>query len=209
MSHEVKAPVQRMVRGGIGVLVVDIATNTTLLLQRHKGHDAGKWTDPGGKIDFGETARQAAVRETGEEIGLKINPSDLIEMGTYDHIDIENNHHFVGPAFLYVLRGNDRPVNMEPEKHRNMMMFDMDHALSRRVSLCDPTVAAIEMYKELLPRLPIAGPWKPPYRDQLGPWFPPYGEHAGTVPDGYFRCPLTGAVYGNRNTLMGNSHASE
>lgn len=32
----------------------------------------GSWTFPGGKIDDGESAEQAAVREAGEESGLRI-----------------------------------------------------------------------------------------------------------------------------------------
>jgi 8-oxo-dGTP pyrophosphatase MutT (NUDIX family) len=35
------------------------------------------WTFPGGIIDAGETPKQAAVRETFEEIGLKIDPSEV------------------------------------------------------------------------------------------------------------------------------------
>lgn len=35
---------------------------------------------PGGKVDPGETAAQAAARESGEEIGIEVNPEDLIEL---------------------------------------------------------------------------------------------------------------------------------
>jgi 8-oxo-dGTP pyrophosphatase MutT (NUDIX family) len=45
-------------------------SGSVLLLLRAKGEDhAGEWALPGGKIKNGETAAQAAIRETKEETG--------------------------------------------------------------------------------------------------------------------------------------------
>ncbi|HEY9314031.1 NUDIX domain-containing protein [Williamsia sp.] len=38
---------------------------------------------PGGKLEPGESPAQAAVREVLEEIGIKITPRDLTELGTF------------------------------------------------------------------------------------------------------------------------------
>lgn len=35
---------------------------------------------PGGKIDLGETAAQAAAREAFEEVALELDPADLVEL---------------------------------------------------------------------------------------------------------------------------------
>ncbi|ARV08417.1 hydrolase [Winogradskyella sp. PC-19] len=43
-----------------------------------------------GHIDAGETFTQAAVRETEEEIGLKLNESELTKIGTHLHQSIYN-----------------------------------------------------------------------------------------------------------------------
>ena len=42
-----------------------------LLIQRRKPPYAGKWALVGGKVEFGETLAQAAVREVREETGLE------------------------------------------------------------------------------------------------------------------------------------------
>jgi 8-oxo-dGTP diphosphatase len=50
-----------------------------LLIEKKRGLGAGKINGPGGKIDPGETALQAAIRETQEE--LLVTPLDPIKLG--------------------------------------------------------------------------------------------------------------------------------
>ena len=50
-----------------------------LLIRKKRGLGAGKINAPGGRIEPGETAREAAVRETGEEVGVV--PHDLEKRG--------------------------------------------------------------------------------------------------------------------------------
>ncbi|HEV8614634.1 MAG TPA: NUDIX hydrolase [Methylomirabilota bacterium] len=55
-----------------------------LLLTRRSiepGH--GLWTFPGGFVDFGETVSDAAVRETLEETGLKVELTGLLNVYSY------------------------------------------------------------------------------------------------------------------------------
>lgn len=50
-----------------------------LLIRKKRGLGAGKINGPGGKLEVGETALAAAIRETQEEIG--VTPLDLAERG--------------------------------------------------------------------------------------------------------------------------------
>ncbi len=51
------------------VIVVD---GEILLVQRAVEPGAGLWAVPGGRVDFGETWREAAQREVAEETGLEV-----------------------------------------------------------------------------------------------------------------------------------------
>lgn len=51
---------------------------TVLLVRRTSAGDhAGEWAIPGGKVEDGETAEEAAEREAGEELGVGNLPNDL------------------------------------------------------------------------------------------------------------------------------------
>ena len=60
-----------------GANVILVKDGKILLLLRRLGWKTGYWGPPGGHIDPGETPKQAAVRETFEEAGLRIKESDL------------------------------------------------------------------------------------------------------------------------------------
>ncbi len=53
------------------VLLFVIRDEKILLIDKKRGLGAGKVNGPGGKIDPGETALEAAVRETREEVGIE------------------------------------------------------------------------------------------------------------------------------------------
>jgi mutator protein MutT len=51
-----------------------LATRRALHLRAH----AGQWALPGGRVDAGETAEQAALRELAEEVGLVLEPGAVL-----------------------------------------------------------------------------------------------------------------------------------
>ena len=57
-------------RVGIGTIIR--YKNKVLLLKRRGAHGDGTWAFIGGHLEFNETPEEGAIRETFEEIGIKI-----------------------------------------------------------------------------------------------------------------------------------------
>jgi len=61
--------------------VVAVTKNDQLLLvKRGVSPELGKWSMPGGYIDYGEDPREAAIREVHEETGLHVQITQLIDV---------------------------------------------------------------------------------------------------------------------------------
>lgn len=54
------------------------------VLMLSQPHRAG-WSLPGGLLDHGETPAQAVAREVSEEVGLQIEPGDVVAVGVHPH----------------------------------------------------------------------------------------------------------------------------
>jgi 8-oxo-dGTP diphosphatase len=60
------------------VIAVVVREGRTLLVRRANAPDAGLWGFPGGKIEFGETVKDAAIRELREETGVHAAAQDVL-----------------------------------------------------------------------------------------------------------------------------------
>ncbi len=73
-----------MIEVAAGVLIDP--GSRVLLLQRLPGkHLAGLWEFPGGKLEAGEDARAALVRELGEEIGIVVEACQPLMVVPWDY----------------------------------------------------------------------------------------------------------------------------
>jgi ADP-ribose pyrophosphatase YjhB (NUDIX family) len=63
----------------VGVAVVE--DGALLLVRRGRGPNAGLWAVPGGKVDYGESMHEAAVREMKEETGLDVEIEQVAWVG--------------------------------------------------------------------------------------------------------------------------------
>lgn len=72
-----------------------LLTRRTSILNKH----AGQWALPGGRVDDGETAYEAAIRETDEEVGLKLRDEHFL--GQLDDLATKSN--FIMQPFVFWL----------------------------------------------------------------------------------------------------------
>lgn len=76
--------------------VVFLDGEVVLLKRAHEPHE-GEWVLPGGLVERDERAREACARETGEEVGLDVEPVAFV--GLYDAPDRDERGN-VSAAFL-------------------------------------------------------------------------------------------------------------
>ncbi len=85
----------------LATLLFVVERDRILLIRKLRGLGAGKINGPGGRLDDGESPRQAAVREVEEELG--ITPLDPVERGQlrFQFVDGYSIHGFVFHATRY------------------------------------------------------------------------------------------------------------
>ena len=107
---------------GCGAAIRD-REDRLLLIQRLRQPEAGAWGLPGGKIDFGEAAKDTARREIAEELGIEIEILGLACIA--ETIDGGDGRHWVAPVYdARIVSGE--PEIQEPEKHGGWGWFALD-----------------------------------------------------------------------------------
>lgn len=89
MSDPGGAGVGRRPEIAVGAVAVD--GGALLLVRRSQPPQAGRWSLPGGRVEFGETLAQALEREVREETGLSARCGQLV--GWVERLD--GAQHFV------------------------------------------------------------------------------------------------------------------
>lgn len=78
-----------------------------LATQRGYGEFKDGWEFPGGKIEDGETPRQALVREIREELDTVIEVGELLETVEYDY----PKFHLIMHCYLCTIKSGDLVLN--------------------------------------------------------------------------------------------------
>ncbi|MDA8020113.1 MAG: CoA pyrophosphatase, partial [Thermoanaerobaculia bacterium] len=89
------------------VVLPDDEGNASLVLTRradHLGRHRGQFALPGGRIDSGETAEEAALRELYEEVGLRLDSASVL--GRLDDFVTRSGYHMATVAVW----GGDDPI---------------------------------------------------------------------------------------------------
>lgn len=101
-----------------------------LLIDKKRGHGAGNFNGPGGKLDPGETPRQCAIREVHEELCIEVPEPSFVGELRFQETDGSRIHGFVFRAGRY--RGTPRETD-EAVPH----WFDVDSIPFERMWLDD------------------------------------------------------------------------
>ena len=107
---------------GVGCGAAIVRDGRLLLILRLGPPEAGHWSLPGGKVDFGETVEAAIVREIREEVGLAIALERLLVVAQMIGID---GQHWVSPVHLARVSGGEARV-LEPEKCGGLLWAALD-----------------------------------------------------------------------------------
>ena len=107
------------VRVGIGVFVWK--DGKFLMGRRSNAHGAGRWSLPGGHLEFGESFEDAARREVKEETGLSIRN---VRVGgvTNDRFEDEGKHYVT--VWMTSEHSAGTPTILEPDKFTDLAWFD-------------------------------------------------------------------------------------
>ena len=115
------------------------------VLRHPEKPQGGTWGLPAGKLEPGESARDAAVREVFEEVGILIDPRELIEIG--QHYIRLNSVDYVFHAFEKKFSTMPSLV-IDPNAHIEAKWVTLDGALKLPLIIGGKEV--IEMYREKL-----------------------------------------------------------
>jgi 8-oxo-dGTP diphosphatase len=128
---------------GVGAIIVDDAKRVFLAKRGAKAqNERGLWEFPGGAVEFGETLRDALIREIREEYGVTIVVRELLTVT--DHILPDEKQHWVSPAYICQVTEGE-PTICEPETCAEIGWFALDAIPSE---LTQVTRHDLELYRE-------------------------------------------------------------
>ncbi len=120
--------------GGVGTVL--IRDGKILMIQRAAEPDKGLWSIPGGLIENGETAEEAAIREVYEETGIKVDKVEFVDAVTKVIWDEENNvlYHFAifdykTTSFKGEAQAQDDALNAKWVKFEDVPKYPMPYTL--------------------------------------------------------------------------------
>ncbi|MCP3700261.1 MAG: 8-oxo-dGTP diphosphatase MutT [Aliivibrio sp.] len=72
----------------VAAIILNAERDQVFITKRpDKAHKGGFWEFPGGKVEVGESAEQALIRELYEEVGINSTELDLFESLNHDYSD--------------------------------------------------------------------------------------------------------------------------
>lgn len=128
---------------GVGAIIINGKKEVLLLKIAETGRcNPGKWTRPGGEVEFGETMEEAVIREVKEETGITVRVVTLLDY--MDEISDDSTSHWVSRCYLVEYVSGD-VVNAESHKHDEIKWFSIDNLPE---NIAEHTSRGIKKYLE-------------------------------------------------------------
>ncbi|HEX5824972.1 MAG TPA: NUDIX hydrolase [Candidatus Limnocylindrales bacterium] len=137
--------------GGI-VVRFDDGISSLVVGARRRDHDILTWTLPKGTPNAGETREQTAVREVGEETGLEVRITDVLDSIEYWFVQRGTRIHKTVHYFLMEPIGGDLALHdhefdqvrwVRFDEAPGLLTFETERALvARAAEVVDPAAAA-------------------------------------------------------------------
>lgn len=130
----------------LDVMLILTRGDHLLLAQRQgTGYADGQWNLPSGKVEVGEHAIGAIVREAHEEIGIRLDPTTLRPVGAVHYRNPEG-HARLGLFFTIHTdpATQGEPCNAEPHKCAKIDWFPLDMLPHDTVPY---TTAGVDLYR--------------------------------------------------------------
>ena len=120
-----KIIVHTLIKSEEGYLVIKRSKNETIFPEY--------WDIPGGLAEYGELPREAAIRETKEEVGLDIIPTNVIHEDS--NLDKSKNLIFIRLVYLCELKSKIDDIILQEEEHSEYKFINsLEELINEKIS---------------------------------------------------------------------------
>jgi 8-oxo-dGTP diphosphatase len=124
-------------RVGVGVMLV--RDGRVLMARRMSGQRPGWWGWIGGKLEFGESLQECAIREAREEAGIEVGRLRLLCISSF----VVEDQHWIDVEFLGEILSGE-PHTAAPDELTEWAWFPIDQLPS---PIFEPAELALKSYR--------------------------------------------------------------